>query len=83
LRSRRNLGVEQFGRFGGGANRHDQRVIHDAESRARPLVEQIAGARDPVFAVMGGQPQQRIGESHLVQKVDEALVLRRKRQIKA
>ena len=81
MRSRRNLGVEQFGRFG-GANRHDQRVIHDAESRARPLVEQIAGARDPVFAVMVGRPQ-RIGESGLVQKIDEALVLRRKRQIKA
>ena len=67
----RDLGVDQFGRFGDfGPNRHDQRVIHDAELLAGPLVEQIAGPRDPVFAVMGGRTQQQIGKSRLLQKVD-------------
>ena len=64
-----DLGVDQFGGLGDfGPDRHDQRVVHDAELLARLLVEQIAEARDPVFAVMGGRAQHRIGESGLVKR---------------
>lgn len=50
-----HLGVDEFGGGGDfGADRADQRVLHDAVLAARLLVEQIAESRDPVFVVMGG-----------------------------
>ena len=66
-----HLGVDEFG--GGwdfGANRADQRVIHDAVLAARLLVEQVAESRDPVFAVMGGRAKHRIGDSGLVKAIE-------------
>ena len=66
-----DLGVDEFG--GGrdfGPDRADQRVVHDAVLAARLLVEQIAESRDPVFAVMGGRAQHRIGDSGLVEAIE-------------
>ena len=52
-RNGRGLGVDRFDRIGDfGPDRVDQRVVHDAVLPARPLVEQVAEARNPVLAVM-------------------------------
>ena len=66
-----DLGVDEFGGGGDfGADRADQRVVHDAVLAARLLVEQIAESRDPVFAVMGRRAQHRIGDSGLVKTIE-------------
>ena len=54
------LGVDRFDPVGYfGPNGVDQRVIHDAVLPARPLVEQVAEARNPVLAVMGRGAKRR------------------------
>lgn len=53
-----------------GANRIDQPVVEDAVLLAWPLVEQIAGARDPVFAVMRRRTQRRFGKAGLAKTLD-------------
>ena len=53
-----------------GADRADQRVVHDAVLAARLLVEQIAESSDPVLAIMGGGAQHRIGNSGLAESAE-------------
>ena len=55
---------------GSRPDRGDQRIVHDAVLAARLLVEQVAESRDPVFAVMGGRAQHRIGDSGLIEAAD-------------
>jgi hypothetical protein len=65
---------KRFGRRADfGADRLDQRVVHDAVLPARLPVEQIAESRDPVPAVTGGGPQHRFGDSRL-EKARELVV---------
>jgi hypothetical protein len=52
------------------ADRADQCVVHDAV-----LATQVAESRDPVFAVMGGRAQRRIGDSGLVEAVELLVAL--------
>ena len=53
-----------------GADRLDQRVVHDAVLPARGLIQQIAESRDPVLAVMGGRSQHRFADSGLQESSD-------------
>jgi hypothetical protein len=53
-----------------GPDRVDQRVVHDAELRARRLVEQVAEARDPSVAGIGRLAQHGLRDSRLAKTRD-------------
>ena len=70
-RNRQRLGVHlldagpDFGPDGA-----DQHVVHDAVLLVRLLVEQVAEARDPVLAALGGRSQRRLRQTGPAKPLD-------------
>ncbi len=71
LAIRRDLGADEFRARGNlGADRVDERVVEDAVLIAAALLDHVAEARDPAFAVERARAQDRVGKAGAPQDAD-------------